>query len=63
MGLFDSIFGGSTYNENQPDVRFGRYSDSYKTTEQYDAWDSALEKFDNKDYLEAYKKFFFYLRD
>lgn len=63
MGLFDRFFGLNNSDKDQPDVRFGRYSDSYKTVEQYDAWDSALEKFDNKDYLEAYKDFFFYLKD
>lgn len=63
MGLFDRIFGGSASDEAQPDIRFGRYSDSYKTSAQYDAWDSALEKFDLKDYLGAYRDFFFYLKD
>ncbi len=63
MGLFDRLFGAHTSEEDQPDIRFGRYSDSYKTIEQYDAWDSALEKFDNKDYLGAYRDFFFYLKD
>lgn len=63
MGLFDRIFGANASEDNQPDVRFGRYSDSYKTSEQYDAWDKSLEKFDHKKYLEAYKDFFFYLRD
>jgi len=63
MGLFDRIFGANANEENQPDVRFGRYSDSYKTAEQYDAWDNALEKFDDKKYLEAYRDFFFYLKD
>lgn len=64
MGIFDRIFGsGASDDHQQPDVRFGRYSDSYKTNEQYDAWDSALEKFDQKDYVAAYKDFFYYLRD
>jgi len=63
MGLFDRIFGANVNDDNQPDIRFGRYSDSYKTPEQYDAWDSALEKFDKKEYLDAYKDFFFYLKD
>lgn len=63
MGLFDRFFGTNASDEDQPDVRFGRYSDSYKTVAQYDAWDSALMKFDQKAYLDAYKDFFFYLRD
>lgn len=62
MGIFDRLFGKESEQE-QPDIRFGRYSDSYKTEAQYDAWDNALEKFDQKDYLGAYKDFLFYLRD
>ncbi len=64
MGFFNRFFGSNdTDNTDQPDIRFGRYSDSYKTKEQYDAWDNALDKFDEKDYLGAYKDFFFYLKD
>ncbi|MFT7604250.1 MAG: hypothetical protein ACI8VT_001824 [Saprospiraceae bacterium] len=64
MGVFDRIFGANDINNNdQPDIRFGRYSDSYKTKEQYDVWDSALEKFDKNDYLGAYMDFFYYLKD
>jgi hypothetical protein len=63
MGFFDQIFGKDTSDGEQPNIRFGRYSDSYKTEAQYDAWDSALEKFDQKDYLGAYRDFLLYLRD
>ena len=63
MGLFDRFFGGSKEPVAQPDICFGRYSDSYKSTEQYDAWDRALEKFEAEDYLGAYEDFFTYLRD
>ena len=47
----------------QPKISFGRYSDSYKDSSRYTAWDVALEKFDSKEYLESYKQFFYYLRD
>ena len=63
MGLFDRLFGGSSNTEPQPDISFGRYSDSYKEAEQYDSWDSSLDKFDEGKYLDAYLDFFRYLAD
>lgn len=63
MGLFDRIFGQQEKLEPQPDVRFGRYSDSYKLTSNYDAWDLALDKFEAENYLDSYRQFFVYLRD
>jgi len=63
MGLFDKIFGKKHELAPQPDIKFGRYSDSYKSTEQYDYWDKALEKFEEKDYIESYLNFFDYLND
>ena len=63
MGFFDRLFGSSTEKEPQPDIKFGRYSDSYKESDNYDAWDVALEKFDEGAYLESYREFFRYLRD
>jgi len=63
MGLFDRLFGTTNARPPQPDVRFGRYSDSYKTVGQYEAWDASLDKFEEQHYLEAYRAFFQYLRD
>jgi len=63
MGFFDRIFNTDTLDEEQPDIRFGRYSDAYKSAEQYDHWDKALELFDEKSYQEAYDHFFTYLFD
>ncbi len=63
MGLFDRIFGPKTEVTEQPKISFGRYSDSYKDSSRYTAWDVALEKFDKQEYLESYKQFFYYLRD
>ena len=62
MGLFDRLF-GSSKEEVQPDIPFGRYTDSYKTPEQYDAWDLSLEEFEKGNYMESYRLFFKYLRD
>ena len=63
MGLFDRLFGYTGEAQEQPKIKFGRYSDSYKSAASYKAWDKALEKFDEGAYLEAYKAFFKYLRD
>ncbi|MEM9823956.1 MAG: hypothetical protein AAF985_22920 [Bacteroidota bacterium] len=63
MGFFNRLFGGSSETSLQPKISFGRYTDSYKNKEQYDAWDASLEKFEAERYLESYKDFFRYLRD
>ncbi|MEN0002825.1 MAG: hypothetical protein AAF798_01730 [Bacteroidota bacterium] len=63
MSIFDFLFGKSTAALPQPDIRFGRYSDSYKEASNYKSWDIALEKFEEEQYLECYKQFFRYLRD
>lgn len=63
MGLFDKLFGTGAALGPQPDIRFGRYSDSYKEAANYDAWDEALEKYENEEFLESYRQFFKYLRD
>ncbi len=61
MGFFDKIFGLGEKELIQPDIRFGRYTDSYKTPEQYKAWDNAIEQFENGNYLDSYRQFFEYL--
>ena len=63
MGFFDRLFKNNEKFEPQPDIRFGRYSDSYKSSENYDAWDLALDKFESEAYLDSYRQFFKYLRD
>ncbi len=63
MGLFDRLFGNSTKTVPQPDIRFGRYSDSYKEMDKNEVWEKAILKFDEEDFLEAYRLFFHYLRD
>jgi len=63
MGLFDKLFGVSTDKEPQPDINFGRYSDSYKEAVNYTAWDIALDNFEEEAYLDSYREFFRYLRD
>ena len=63
MNFFEQLFGTSSEHGPQPDLACGRYSDSYKTNEQYDSWDKSLELFEEEKYLESYREFFFYLRD
>ncbi|MEM7103423.1 MAG: hypothetical protein AAF502_09860 [Bacteroidota bacterium] len=63
MGLFERLFGGGSKKDDQPNIPFGRYSDSYKSNTQYDAWDAAVSKFEEKNYLDSYKEFFNYLSD
>ncbi len=64
MSIFDQFFRKkSEPSENDPPIRFGRFSDSYKQTKQYDAWDVALEKFKNEQYLESFMAFLDYLND
>ena len=57
------MFGGEEALERHPGIKFGRYSDAYKEATQYDAWDLALEKFEQKEYLDAYEAFLKYLLD
>lgn len=63
MSFFDRLFGRNTVEETQPNIKFGRYTDSYKTRENYKAWDDALHLFEKKNYLTFYREFFHYLRD
>jgi len=63
MGLFDKIFGQSKDTTDEPQLLWGRFSDSYKSDEKYDAWDEALELFEDQKYLESIRKFLYYLQD
>jgi len=60
--IWDKLFAW-TNKEDEPDIRFGRFSDAYKTDNQYASWDRAVEAFDAQQYLESYQAFFDYLRD
>ncbi|MEL6943503.1 MAG: hypothetical protein AAFO82_12605 [Bacteroidota bacterium] len=63
MGLFDRIFQKAKEPSEEPVIRFGRYSDSYKEDENYEAWNAAIESFTEGNYLDSYRHFFQYLRD
>ena len=63
MGFFDRIFNTDTPELDQPNIKFGRFSDAYKSKKQYGHWDAALKLFDKKKYTEAYDNFFQFLYD
>ena len=63
MKFLDRIFGTNQKEEHQPSIAFGRYTDTYKTSAHYDAWDRSLINFENEAYLQAYLAFFEYLKD
>ncbi len=63
MGLFDGWFGQAEDKVEQPNIKFGRYSDSYKKENQYAAWQESLEKFDDGHHFDAFEDFFDYLSD
>ena len=62
MGFFDYFFSKKP-NSSESNIQFGRFSDAYKDELKYDAWDRALEQFEEQDYLGSYKSFFNYLSD
>ena len=62
MGFFDYFFSSKT-EDSGPKIQFGRFSDAYKEESKYDAWDRALEEYENQEYLASYKSFFTYLSD
>ncbi len=64
MSIFDQFFKKKNGpREGDPPINFGRCSDSYKQTKQYDAWDISLDKFEKGEYLESTKAFLDYLND
>ncbi|HOY17166.1 MAG TPA: hypothetical protein PLC89_07735 [Haliscomenobacter sp.] len=65
MGLFDRLFRTTNAADStvQLDIKFGRYTDSYKTPLHYKAWEQSLALFEEDKYLDAYRAFFQYLRD
>ncbi|MEO1257163.1 MAG: hypothetical protein AAFZ15_00140 [Bacteroidota bacterium] len=62
MSLFDRIFGNGKPIE-EPDIRFGRYTDVYHTAEQDMAFDRAVQFFEDEQYIESYQSFFEYLKN
>lgn len=63
MSIWNRLFGNHDSEVPQPDIKFGRYSDAYKTEAQHEAWDRSLTQFESQDYLGAYVAFLEYLKD
>jgi len=63
MGIFDKIFKSAQRDYEQPNVRFGRYSDAYKPEHKYDEWDKSMDLFEEGKYVESFQNFFEYLTD
>lgn len=63
MSFFERWFGPKEQVVQQPDVRFGRYSDAHKPTQCYDAWDAAVAAHAAGRYMDSYVQFLQFLRD
>ncbi len=64
MSFWNRLFGNKAEpTKPQPRIKFGRYTDSYKQKQQYEAWEDALNKFEEQNYLSSYDALFRYLRD
>lgn len=64
MSLLDRLFGQKDDAlSSVPDIKFGRYSDSYKENANQEDWNAALAAFEEGHYLASYRHFFAYLRD
>lgn len=63
MGLLDRLLGKASADAEQPAIKFGRYTDSYKVASRYDAWDRAQDLYEAGQFLESYSAFLLYLRD
>jgi hypothetical protein len=63
MGIFNRIFKSGESNTDQPNIRFGRYSDAYKPDYKYDEWDKSMDLFEEGKYDESFANFFEYLTD
>ncbi|MGB4840426.1 MAG: hypothetical protein WBP08_15600 [Saprospiraceae bacterium] len=60
MDIFSRIF--KTYGQTQePEIQFGRYTDSYKPDEKYDCWNRSNDFFENEKYLNSYTNFLDFL--
>ena len=65
MSIWDRLFGNnpSPATADQPNYRFGRYSDAYKDKSAYDFWDRSLNALEDGDFRRSFTSFLQYLRD
>ncbi|MBK8954565.1 MAG: hypothetical protein IPM34_03280 [Saprospiraceae bacterium] len=60
MAFWNRFTGKKSQN---PEISFGRYSDAYKSTNQYAAWDKSLKLYEEGKYLESIQEFVYYLEN
>ncbi len=60
MSIFSSLFKKPS---EDPKIKFGRFSDSYKEDVQYDYWDKAIAEYEAGNYLPSFEHFLRYLKD
>jgi hypothetical protein len=60
MGIFSKFF-EQKRKSSDPELQFGRYTDTYKTDDKYKIWDIAIEHFENEKYLVSYTHFLDFL--
>ena len=53
MSIFSKFFSQNP-KSSDPEIQFGRFTDTNKPPEKYKSWDYAVENFDNEKYLVAY---------
>lgn len=61
MGFWDKIL--SRQQTTVPEISFGRFSDAYKSKEQYADWDASLKLFEEQNCKEAIKHLLQYLKN
>ncbi len=65
MSLWNRLFNKKDNTEKAPQFQthFGRFTDAYKTADQYAAWDQAVAHFDKRDYNKALDSFILYIQN
>lgn len=63
MSILKSIFKGFGSKADSPNIKFGRFTDSYKEEEKYEAWDQAIKLYEKDNYLDSVELFLKYLMD
>lgn len=61
MGFWDKLLSGKKKSATQ--IAFGRFTDAYKSKEQYVAWDESLRLFEEGQVLQSIKQLLEYLRN
>jgi len=60
MSFFSKIFNISAKSVD-PEIQFGRFTDSYKEDEKYQCWNKSIDYFENEKYMSSYAMFFDFL--